>query len=105
MSFAYNDAGLRISKTVNDVTTHYVYDGDILIAEYTDSDTIIYIYDAYDNPVGFKYSSSSYTSDTWDVYWYGKNLQGDILYVYNASGTKLIFYTYNAWGKTKSCVL
>ena len=100
MSFAYNDAGLRISKTANDVTTHYVYDGDVLVAEYTNSDTIVYIYDAYDSPIGFKYRSSSYTSDTWDVHWYGKNIQGDIVAVYNASGTKLISYTYNAWGKT-----
>jgi len=100
MSFAYNDAGLRISKTANGVTTHYVYDGDILIAEYTDSDTIIYIYDAYDNPIGFKYRSNSYASDTWDVYWYGKNAQGDILHVYDDFGTKLVSYTYTAWGKT-----
>jgi RHS repeat-associated protein len=100
MSFAYNDAGLRISKTANDVTTHYVYDGDILVVEYTDSETIVYIYDAYDSPIGFKYRSNSYASDTWDVYWYGKNLQGDILHVYDDFGTKLVSYTYTAWGKT-----
>ena len=35
MSFAYNSDGLRISKTVNGVTRHYVYDGDVLLAEYT----------------------------------------------------------------------
>ncbi len=99
MSFAYNDAGLRISKTVNGVTTHYVYDGNVLLAEYTDNETIVYIYDANDSPIGFKYRVSSYEADVWDVYWYGKNLQGDILHVYNASGTKLISYTYNAWGK------
>ena len=101
MSFAYNDAGLRISKTVNGVTTHYVYDGDILVAEYTDSETIVYIYDAYDSPIGFKYRSNSYAADTWDVYWYGKNIQGDIVAVYSSTGTVLMNYTYTAWGKTE----
>ena len=100
MSFAYNDEGLRVSKTVNGVTTHYVYDGNVLLAEYTDNEAIVYIYDANDSLIGFKYRASSYEADVWDVYWYGKNLQGDVLYVYNASGTKLISYTYNAWGNT-----
>ena len=98
MSFAYNDAGLRISKTANDVTTHYVYDGDVLLAEYTNNETIVYIYDAFDSPIGFAYRSSSYSEDTWDVYWYEKNLLGDIVAVYSSTGTKLVSYTYTAWG-------
>ena len=76
MSFSYNDIGLRISKTVNGVTTHYIYDGDLLLSEYTDTQAIVYIYDANDSPIGFKYRSSSYENDTWDIYWYEKNLQG-----------------------------
>ena len=98
MSFAYNDAGLRISKTANDVTTHYVYDGDVLLAEYTNNETIVYIYDAFDSPIGFAYRSSSYSEDTWDVCWYEKNLQGDTVAVYSSTGTKLVSYTYTAWG-------
>ena len=100
MSFSYNDIGLRISKTVNGITTHYLYDGDLLLSEYTDTQAIVYIYDANDSPIGFKYRSSSYENDTWDVYWYEKNLQGDIVAIYNASGTKLVTYSYNAWGVT-----
>ena len=67
MSFAYNSDGLRISKTANGVTRHYVYDGDVLLAEYTNNETIVYIYDAFDSPIGFAYRSSSYSEDTWDV--------------------------------------
>ena len=100
MSFAYNSDGLRISKTVNGVTRHYVYDGDLLVAEYTDTEAIVYIYDAFDSPIGFKYRSSSYAADVWDVYWYGKNLQGDIVAVYNSAGTLLVSYKYTAWGET-----
>ena len=76
MSFVYNDEGLRVSKTVNGVTTHYIYDGDLLLSEYTDTQAIVYIYDATGSPIGFKYRTSSYSDDTWDVYWYEKNLQG-----------------------------
>ena len=100
MSFAYNSDGLRISKTVNGVTRNYVYDGDLLVAEYTDTEAIVYIYDAFDSPIGFKYRTSSYTADAWDIYWYGKNLQGDIVAVYNSAGTLLMSYKYTAWGET-----
>ena len=31
-------------------------------------------------------------------YRYEKNLQGDIVAIYNASGTKLVSYVYDAWG-------
>ena len=104
-AYAYNSDGLRISKTKNvgtadEITIHYVYDGDVLVAECSDSETIVYIYDAYDSPIGFKYRSSSYAADTWDVYWYGKNLQGDIASIYSSSGTLLVTYIYNAWGAT-----
>ena len=33
-----------------------------------------------------------------DVYWYEKNLQGDVVAIYNHAGTKLLTYTYDAWG-------
>ena len=92
MSFVYNDEGLRVSKTVNGVTTHYIYDGSLLLAEYTDTQTTVYIYDATGSPIGFKYRASSYENDTWYVYWYDKNLQGDIVAIYNTNGTKLVYY-------------
>ena len=33
--------------------------------------------------VGFRYHASSYASDVWDTYLYEKNLQGDIIAVYD----------------------
>ena len=45
------------------------------------------------------YRTNSYAGNTWDVFWYEKNLQGDIVAVYNSSGTKLVTYDYyDAWG-------
>ena len=60
---------------------------------------IIYIYDANGSPVGFKYRSIGYAEDVWDEYFYEKNLQGDIIAIYSASGAKLYTYAYDAWGK------
>ena len=58
-----------------------------------------YIFDANGSPVGFRYRGVDYASGTWDTYGFEKNLQGDIVAVYNVStGTKLISYRYNAWG-------
>ena len=35
---------------------------------------------------------------SFDVYWYEKNMQGDITAVYNSYGTKLVSYAYDAYG-------
>ena len=49
-----------------------------------------------------RYHGASYAEDAWDVYWYEKNLQGDIVAVYNEAGTKLISYEYDAYGRSRS---
>ena len=98
LSFTYNDEGIRTSKTVNGVTHKYYLNGSNIIAEVTDSYTIVYIYDENGTPLGMQYREPTYAEGVWDVFWYEKNLQGDIVAVYNASGTKLVAYTYDAWG-------
>lgn len=100
MSFAYDDGGIRVSKTVNGVTTHYVYSGSLLISEYTDTETIVYIYDSKGLPIGFRYRASTYADGVWDTYWYGRNPIGDIVSVYSSSAVKLVSYYYDAWGNT-----
>ena len=45
-----------------------------------------------------QYRTSSMAEDVFETYYFEKNLQGDIIAVYNASGTKLVSYTYDAWG-------
>ena len=99
MSFSYNDEGIRTSKTVDGVTTTYYVNGGQIVAEKTDTRTIVYIYDASGAPIGMMYRTPSYAANTFDVFWYEKNLQGDIIAIYNASGTKIATYTYtDAWG-------
>ena len=61
--------------------------------------TIVYIYDATGDPIGMLYRTPSYAANTFDVFWYEKNLQGDIVAVYDSTGTKLVSYNYtDAWG-------
>ena len=59
---------------------------------------LIYIYDASGAPIGMAYRDSTYVSGAFDFYLFAKNVQGDILYIYNTSGTRLVTYTYDAWG-------
>ena len=45
-----------------------------------------------------QYRTSSYAQNVFDTFYFEKNLQGDIIAVYSASGTKLVSYIYDAWG-------
>ena len=98
-SFTYNDEGIRTSKTKNGVTTTYYLSGSQVVAEETSGNLTIYLYDANGSPLGMQYHGASYEEDVWDVYWYEKNIFGDVVAVYNSAGTKLISYKYDAYGK------
>ena len=74
----------------------YIDDGGILDIEPTLS--YIYMYDADGSPMGMRYRKESYGQYVYDTFWFDKNLQGDIVAVYDENGTKLISYKYDAWG-------
>ena len=97
-SFTYNDEGIRTSKTKGGVTTTYYLEGSTIVAEETNDNLTVYIYDSSGMPVGMQYCANSSTSTSWDVYWFERNLQGDIVAVYSSEGTKLVQYKYDAWG-------
>ena len=98
-AFTYDDNGVRQSKTKDGVTTTYYYDGNTLIAEVTGNEIVVYLYDANGAPVGMQYRNDTYTKNKWDTYWFEKNLQGDILAVYDYTGKCLVQYSYDPWGK------
>ena len=98
MAFAYDDNGVRTSKTVNGVEHVYNVSGSTILSEAWGNHLIMYMYDDNGLPVGMQYRNTAYAANAFDTYWFEKNLQGDIVAVYNASGTKLISYTYDAWG-------
>ena len=95
LSFAYNESGLRTSKTVNGVSHSYVWQGSKLAADITDAYALYFHYDSTGDVIGFTRTANG--TDT--EYFYVKNLQGDILKVITATGTEAATYTYDAWGK------
>ena len=96
--FTYNKEGIRTSKTKNGVVTKYSVSGNLVMAEETGNVYIVYVYDDASTPIGMLYGITNGSETAWTAYWYEKNLQGDIVAVYDEAGTKLISYTYDAWG-------
>ena len=99
MSFTYNDEGIRTSKTVNGVKHTYHLNGSQITAEEWEDKLLVYLYDAYGSPIGMMFRKTSYIEEQWDTYWFEKNLQGDIMSVYDSAGNKVAYYSYkDAWG-------
>ena len=74
-------------------THRYICDGTRILKEiitggsYAGTLTFIYL---GNQVIGFNYNSNNY--------FFQKNLQGDIISIYNASNTKVAAYEYDAWG-------
>ena len=45
-----------------------------------------------------RYRKHTDAEGAWTSFWFEKNLQGDIVAVYNSAGTKILSYKYDAWG-------
>ena len=56
------------------------------------------MYDDNGLPTGMQYRNESYAEGVFDTFWFEKNLQGDVVAIYNNSGVKLASYIYDAWG-------
>lgn len=93
-TYAYNDQGIRISKTANGTDHKYYVDGSRIIGENRTTgstvDKLRYYYDAL-GVCGFSYNGSDY--------YYQKNIQGDIIGVYDSTGKSKAEYGYDASGK------
>lgn len=103
LSFDYNDDGIRTQKVVNGVEHNYYLSGSKIFAEEWEQNDVthlcIYLYDAEGTPVGMQYRNSTMNQTIFYTFWFEKNLQGDIVAVYDTHySTKLISYSYDAWG-------
>ena len=98
LSFTYNDEGIRTSKKVGNAEHIYHLNGTQIVFEEYGETVIVYLYDAEGSPVGMQYRMGNADAGVFEEYWFEKNLQGDIVAVYDGEGTKLISYTYDAWG-------
>ncbi len=93
-TYRYDDQGFRRSKTVNGVTTQYVYHGDKLTYQTDDTTSLYFHYVGDNNITGFRYTKGSTEAE----YYYIKNLQGDIIGILDRSGKVVVSYAYDAWG-------
>ncbi|GFZ34395.1 hypothetical protein CSC2_49210 [Clostridium zeae] len=92
ISFKYNDQGIRTEKYSYGVATTYYLIGDKVVDEENEEGTSIrYNYDASGNLV----SMVSYGEE----YFYIRNAQSDIIGLIDKSGTQVVSYTYDTWGK------
>ena len=95
MVFEYNEDGLRVKKTATSTgTTEYTLHGKNIVHMAQGSNTLHFYYDAQDKPSIVIFNGTSYG--------YLYNLQGDVVALVNGSGTKVVEYGYDAWGKPTS---
>ena len=102
MGFSYNADGIRTGKTVYETEYQYILNGTQIIGEtwteYETEHTLFYIYDESGSPLGIQYRTDAYGDGEFTYFFFEKNLQGDIVAVYNANGRKIGSYVYDAWG-------
>ena len=98
LSYEYNDAGTRISKTVNGVKHTYILDGSSIVAETWNGNLLYYIYDETGAPIGMMYHGVSYDEYDLDLYFFERDVFGNVISVYNIeTGVKVGSYCYDAF--------
>lgn len=93
ISYTYDAQDRRVQKTVNGVTTTYLYAEGMLMRQTTGNNTLDFAYDT-DSLIGFKYNDTPY--------FYEKNLFGDVVAVLDEDGTVVASYSYDAYGNVLS---
>ena len=89
IAYGYDSDGKRITKTVDGTTYNYHYLGDQLVELTWDGNKLHFTYDST-GPLSVNYNGTEY--------FYVKNAQGDVTGLVSASGTRVVTYTYDAWG-------
>ena len=90
-SYKYNADGLRTSRSNGVTTYNYIYNGSSLSQMTVGGNTLYFAYDASGTPMSVTYNGTNY--------YYAANLQGDVTAILNTSGSAVVQYTYDAWGK------
>ena len=90
----YNENRRRVQKRVDGVATNYYLHGKNVVHMTRGSDELHFFYDAQNKPAVVVYNGTAYA--------YLKNLQGDIVAILNGSGSAVVSYVYDAWGRPVS---
>ena len=94
VTYNYNADSVRIKKTVNGIVHEYVVDGYKILEEKYGTTVLKFTYDENDSPQSISANGT--------VYYYGKNLQGDIVKICDSNGNAVAGYSYDAWGNILS---
>lgn len=95
-TYKYNASGIRTSKIVGGTETKFYLNGNKIIAQDDETNRILFYY-GIDGLAGFSINGVEYT--------YKKNIQNDIIGIYDADGNQIVKYVYDAWGNHKTFVL
>ena len=91
ISYTYDMAGVRSSKTVGSTTYKYDTLSGKVMRQSWGSNVIDFVYDENNQPYAMRYNGT--------VYYYVLNVQGDVVGLLNSSGAIAAKYTYDPWGK------
>ena len=94
VSYTYDLAGVRDSKTVDGVTYNYITQNGQVVRQTWGSHVMDFIYDNTGKPYAVKYDGT--------LYYYVLNLQGDVISIITHWGESYGSYTYDAWGNVLS---
>ena len=93
-TYTYDVSGRRLTKAHNGTTTTFIYAGDLLVGQKTGNDALTFKFDSAGNYFGFTYDGEDY--------YYVKNLQSDVTAITNSTGSIVVEYGYDAWGRLLS---
>lgn len=91
IQMSYDSNGMRTQKSVDGVKTNYYYDSSNNLFALTQGNDTLFFY--YDNSGGVMSVSCNGT-----MYYYIKDLQGDITEIVDKDGKAVAEYAYDAWG-------
>ena len=94
VDYKYDDTGIRVSKTVNGITTNFTHIDGKITSQSDGTNFLYFRYDSNDELVGAQINGTEYI--------YLRNLQGDVISLLDESGQSVVDYTYDAWGKVVS---
>ena len=94
IAYKYDDTGFRTQKTVNGTTTDYLVLENRILQQSDGTNTITFRYDGENKAASFDLNGTEY--------YYLRNLQGDIAGIVDGTGSLVVEYAYDAWGKLLS---
>ena len=94
IAYKYDDTGFRTQKTVNGTATDYLVLENRILQQSDGTNTITFRYDGENKAASFDLNGTEY--------YYLRNLQGDIAGIVDGTGSLVVEYTYDAWGKLLS---